>query len=137
MLDDKTPTLELVREGQTLALRVHFVTRPGPLDAAAPDRVRPAGHADQAHARRLAAVDGAEARSPGAARCAGSARRSTGAAFPTTCIRTSTGSTSSTSCGEARETGEPDRAFIAEWMGMVDRELAAKGTERYNSSRPT
>lgn len=31
VLDDKTPALDLTRDGETLLLRVHFITRPGPL----------------------------------------------------------------------------------------------------------
>jgi len=31
-LDDETPMMELVREGRTLRMRVHLITRPGPLE---------------------------------------------------------------------------------------------------------
>jgi len=130
VLDDETPTLELVRQGETLLLRVHFVTRPGPLRRrhrivfglqATPTKPMPEGW------RRWTGLKNVAGSRP---------VRWMGATFYWGGIDHDVYPYKHRfdyfdKLREARETGEPDRQFIADWLAMVDRELAPKGSERY------
>jgi len=130
VLDDTTPTIDLVRESGTLTMRVHFVTRPAVLRKrhaivfglqATPTKPMPDGW------RRWTGLKATEGARP--VRWMGANYYWGGLAYDVYPYKYRFDYLDK--LRETRETGEPDRQFIADWMEMVDKELAAKGTDRY------
>jgi hypothetical protein len=131
ILDDHAPAVELVRRAGVLEMRVHFITRPGPLVRehrivfglqATPAKPMPDGW------RRWTAqgtiAGGRPVRWLGANYYWGGLLYDV---YPYRChfefydkLR------------EARQTGRIDEPFLARWMAMVARELAPAGSERYD-----
>ncbi|NQT17825.1 MAG: hypothetical protein HQ582_34040 [Planctomycetes bacterium] len=130
VLDAETPTIELVREGETVTMRVHFITKPGPLERthrivfglqATPTKPMPKGW------RRWVGLKRVEGGRP--VRWIGANYYWGGLAYDVYPYKYRFDYFDK--MREARETGEPDREFIDAWMRMWEEELAAKGTERY------
>ena len=130
VLDDTTPTVELVRQNGTLFLQVHFITRPTVLTRphrivfglqATPIKPMPDGW------RRWTGLKPLAGARP--VRWVGATYYWGGVSFDAYPYKYRFDFYDK--LREARETGQPDRRFIADWMSMVDRELAAKGTDQY------
>ena len=130
VLDDTTPTIELTRQAGTLTLQIHFITQRARLDRrhqivfglqATPTKPMPKGWRRWTGLKNV--PDARPVRWMGATFYWGGRSYD---AYPYKYrwdffdkLR------------EARETGEPDRQFIADWLAMVDKELAPVGTDRY------
>ena len=130
LLDDSTPTVELTRQGDTLAMLVHFVTRPSTLERphrivfglqATPTKPMPAGWRRWTGLKQI--EGGRPVRWMGANYYWGSLAYGV---YPHKYRYDFFDKLK-----EARETGEPDRQFMTDWMAMVDKEIAAKDTDRY------
>lgn len=130
VLDDRTPAVELVREKGVLSMRVHFITRPGPLTRkhrivfglqATPTKPMPEGW------RRWTAHGQIQGGRP--VRWLGACFYWGGLSYDVYPYKYQFDFYDK--LREARQTGKVDRAFIDRWMAMVDRELARKGTDRY------
>ena len=130
VLDDTTPTIDLTRQSGTLTLRVHFITRPTRLDRphqivfglqATPTKPMPKGW------RRWTGLKNVPGARP--VRWMGATFYWGGRSYDVFPYKHRWDFFDK--LREARETGEPDRQFIAAWLKMVDKELAAQGTDRY------
>jgi hypothetical protein len=130
VLDDTTPTVDLTRQAGTLYLRVHFITRPAVLTRphrivfglqATPTKPMPDGWRRWTGSKPI----------PGArpVRWVGATYYWGGTSFDVYPYKYRFDFYDK--LREARETGQADRQFIADWLAMVDRELAAKGTDQY------
>ncbi len=131
VLDDDTPTIELVRQGEELAMRVNFITRPGPLKRrreivfglqATPTKPMPAGW------RRWTGTRTVEG---------GRAVRWMGANFYWGALSYDVYPFERRfeffdKLHEARQTQQADKEFIDRWMAMIDEKLAPEGTPRYD-----
>ena len=134
VLDDKTPTVELIRENDSLNLRVNFITRPGPLTEArsiefglqaTPTKPMPDGWRRWMASRRL---DGSRP-----VRWMGACFYWGGLSYDVYPFEKRFDFLDK--LREARQTGEPDRQFIDQWMQMVQQKLAPKDTDRYTFFR--
>jgi hypothetical protein len=130
VLDDTTPTVELTRESNTLWMRVHFITRPTMLERrhqivfglqATPTKPLPDGW------RRWSGLKEITGARP--VRWLGATYYWGGLSYDVYPYRYRFDYFDK--LREARETGQADRQFIADWLAMVDRELAPRGSERY------
>lgn len=130
VLDDKTPALELVREGKTLNLCVHFITRPGALERkheivfglqATPTKPMPEGW------RRWVASKAVEGGRP--VGWVGACYYWGGMSYDVYPFERRFDFYDALRLG--RQTGKIDQEFIARWMKMVDERLAPKGTDKH------
>jgi hypothetical protein len=130
VLDETTPTIDLTRQADTLWMRVHFITRPTVLRRqhrivfglqATPTKPMPDGWR-----RWMALKTIADARP---VRWVGATYYWGGTSFDVYPYKYRFDFYDK--LREARETGTADRRFVADWMSMVERELAAKGTDQY------
>jgi hypothetical protein len=130
VLDDTTPTIELTRQSGTLTLRVHFITRPTRLDR--PHRIvfglqaTPTKPMPQCW-RRWTALKNIPGARP--VRWMGATFYWGGRSYDAYPYKYRWDFFDK--LREARETREPDRQFITDWLAMVNRELAPEGTDRY------
>ena len=134
VLDDKTPTVELVREGGVLNMRVNFITRPGPLKRprtivfglqATPTKPMPQGW------RRWVASKQVEGGRP--VRWMGACFYWGGLSYDVYPFEKRLDFYDKLK--QARQTGQADRPFIDAWMEMVGQKLAPEGTDRYTFFR--
>jgi len=132
VLDEETPTIELVREGDVLAMRVNLVTRPGPLTRrreivfglqATPSKPMPEGW------RRWTGIRPIEGGRP--VRWMGACLYWGGLFYDVYPFERRLDFFDK--LGEARQTQEADREFIDRWMALVDEKIAPQGTPRYDS----
>jgi hypothetical protein len=130
LLDEVSPTIQLTREGGVLAVRVHFVTRPGPLHRphtitfglqATPTKPMPEGW------RRWTGLKQIEGARP--VRWIGATFYWGGLSYDVYPYQYRFDYFEKMK--EARRTGQADRDFIARWMEMWERDLAPKGSDRY------